>query len=64
MLVHTVSGKDVFGGDWNVRTGVQDYGGGSAIVHNNIAYFSNLPGGCIYQVKVGGQPECVSPGTK
>ena len=62
MLVRTESGQDVVGGGWNVRTAVQEYGGGAAIVHNDIAYFSNLADGCVYQVKIGGQPERVSPG--
>ena len=63
VLVHTASGQVIVGegSSWNVRTAVQEYGGGGAIVHNNIAYFSNLFDGCVYQVKVGGQPECVSP---
>ena len=62
MLVHTTSGQDVVGPGWNVRTSVQEYGGGAAIVHNKIAYFSNLSDGGVYQVKAGGQPELVSPG--
>lgn len=62
MLVHTASGQDIVGAGWNVRTAVQEYGGGPAIVHNNIAYFSNLSDGGVYRVKDGGQPERVSPG--
>ena len=62
VLVHTASGQEIIGVGWNVRTAVQEYGGAAAIVHNNIAYFSNLSDGCVYQVEVGGQPECVSPG--
>ena len=62
VLVRTASGQEIVGVGWNVRTTVQEYGGGAAIVHNNIAYFSNLSDGCVYQVKVGDQPECVSPG--
>lgn len=61
VLVHTTSGQDVVGEGWNVRTAVQEYGGGAAIVHNKIAYFSNLSDGGVYRVKDGGQPECVSP---
>jgi hypothetical protein len=62
VLVHTASSQDIVGVGWNVRTAVHEYGGGAAIVHNNIAYFSNVSDGCVYQVKIGGQPECVSPG--
>ena len=62
VLVHTASRQDIVGVGWNVRTAVQEYGGGEATVHNNIAYFSNLSDGCVYQVKIGGQPECVTPG--
>ena len=64
VLVHTTSGQDVVGAGWNVRTAVQEYGGGEAIVHNNIAYFSNLSDGGVYQVKARGQPELVSPGKR
>jgi len=66
VLVHTASGQEVVGAGWDVRTAVQEYGGGAAIVHNNIAYFSNLSDGCVYRVKVGGQPEYqrVSPGKR
>ena len=62
VIVHTSSGQDIVGVGWNVRSAVHEYGGGAAIVHNNIAYFSNLSDGCVYRVQVGGQPECVSPG--
>ena len=62
VLVHTASGREIVGAGWDVRTAVQEYGGGEATVHNNIAYFSNLSDGCVYQVKDGGQPVCVSPG--
>lgn len=62
MLVLAASGQDIVGRGWNVRTAVQEYGGGAAIVHNNIAYFSNLSDGAVYQVKDAGQPERVTPG--
>ena len=64
VLVNTISGQDIVGLGWNVRSAVHEFGGGAATVHNNIVYFSNLSDGCVYQVnlKVGGQPECVSPG--
>ena len=62
VLIHTVSKKEIFGADYNVRSGVQEYGGAAAIVHNNIAYFSNLNDGCVYRVEAGGHTKRVSPG--
>ena len=53
-----MSVQDVVGASWNVRTAVQEYGGGAAIVHKNIAYSFNMSDG----VKARGQPELVSPG--
>ncbi|KAF8797775.1 alpha/beta-hydrolase [Phlegmacium glaucopus] len=61
VLVHTASGQDVVGAGWNVRTAAQEYGGAAAIVHNKIAYYSNLSDGGVYQVNDGGQPERVTP---
>jgi hypothetical protein len=63
VLVNTKTGQDVtVGKDWNVRTGVHEYGGAPAIVHNGITYFSHYGDGRIYQVKEGGEPEAVTPG--
>ncbi|KAF8152590.1 alpha/beta-hydrolase [Crassisporium funariophilum] len=64
VLVHTGSNRDVVGPAWNVRTSAQEYGGAPAIVHNAVAYFSNLSDGRIYRVKEGGEPEAVSPEEK
>ncbi|KAF8803248.1 alpha/beta-hydrolase [Phlegmacium glaucopus] len=61
VLVHTASGQDVVGADWNVRTAVQEYGGAAAIVYNKIAYYSNLSDGNVYQVSGGAPPERVTP---
>ncbi|KAG2018771.1 prolyl oligopeptidase, variant 3 [Coprinopsis cinerea AmutBmut pab1-1] len=58
VLVETRSGKDVLGpksdgSRWNVRTGVQEYGGSPALVHNNIVYFSHYDDGRIYSKELG-----------
>lgn len=45
-----------------MRTGVQEYGGAPAIVHNGIIYFSHYTDGRIYRVKEGAEPEAVTPG--
>ena len=57
VLIHTASKKEIVGAGYNVRSGIQEYGGAAAIVHNNIAYFSNLNDGCVYRVEAGGHPE-------
>ena len=62
VLVHTASGQDIVGPGWNVRTAVQEYGGGAAIVYDKVAYFSNIADGAVYRVNNGGQPERVTPG--
>ncbi|TFK23359.1 alpha/beta-hydrolase [Coprinopsis marcescibilis] len=68
VLVETVSGKDVVGPEWNVRTGAQEYGGGAAIVHNGHGYFSNFSDGRIYRVDLKGDkpatPEPLTPADK
>ena len=48
VLIRTASKKEIVGAGYNVRSGVQEYGGAAAIVHDNIAYFSNLNDGCVY----------------
>ncbi|THH06289.1 hypothetical protein EW145_g4187 [Phellinidium pouzarii] len=50
VLVETVAGKDVFGPSWNARTGVQEYGGASAVVYSGVAYFSHFGDGRVYKV--------------
>lgn len=60
--MNTKTGKDVVGKDWNVRTGVHEYGGAPAIVHNGTLYFSHIKDGRIYRAKEGEEPEAVTPG--
>ena len=62
MLVETDTGKDVVGQEWNVRTGVHEYGGSAALVHNGVAYFSNYSDGRIYVLSQGQEPQAVTPG--
>ncbi|KAF9554636.1 alpha/beta-hydrolase [Agrocybe pediades] len=64
VLVHTVSKRDIVGPGWNVRTGVQEYGGAAAIVSDGVAYFSNLDDGRVYRVEVGeksSEPAAITP---
>jgi len=62
VLVHTQSNKDVVGEGWNVRTGVQEYGGSAAVIHAGVIYFSHLSDGRVYRISGGNQPEPVTPG--
>ncbi|RXW25129.1 hypothetical protein EST38_g726 [Candolleomyces aberdarensis] len=64
VLVETDTGKDVVGQEWNVRTGVHEYGGSAALVHDGVAYFSNYSDGRIYVVTQGQDPQAVTPGDK
>ncbi|KAF7983607.1 hypothetical protein HWV62_20518 [Athelia sp. TMB] len=63
-LVNTISGADVVAGDWNVRSGVHEYGGAPAIVYDGNIYFSNINDGRVYHVREGGTPEAVTPENK
>ncbi|KAF9475580.1 alpha/beta-hydrolase [Pholiota conissans] len=67
VLVHTSSNRDIVGLNWNVRTGVQEYGGAAAIVHDSVVYFSHVVDGRIYCMHSEGkvrEPEAVTPGDK
>lgn len=46
--------KDVFDDKWNARTGVEEYGGASAIVYDGVVYFSNYDDSRVYAVKESG----------
>lgn len=41
VLVHTDSGKDVFGSEWNARTGVHEYGGSATAVYRDTVLFTD-----------------------
>ncbi|KAF7416263.1 hypothetical protein PC9H_002528 [Pleurotus ostreatus] len=67
VLVETETARELVGKEWNVRTGVHEYGGGAAIVYNGIAYFSHYGDGRVYTVDVkaeGATPEAVTPDSK
>ncbi|KAH9475568.1 Dipeptidyl peptidase family member 6 [Psilocybe cubensis] len=66
VLVHTNSNRDIVGPNWNVRTGVHEYGGAPAIVHDGVAYFSHYVDGRVYRVGVedDSQPVPITPDNK
>lgn len=57
--VNTRSEKDLFGPDWNARTGVHEYGGAALAVHNDVAYFTEFTSGRLYVIGKDGGPEAV-----
>lgn len=62
-LVNTHTGTDVVAGpDWDVRTGVQEYGGAAAIIYDGNIYFSNIKDGRVYIAQEGETPHPVTPG--
>ncbi|KZP07037.1 hypothetical protein FIBSPDRAFT_694355, partial [Athelia psychrophila] len=63
-LVRTAADHDVVAGEWNVRSGVHEYGGAPAIVYGGTAYFSNFADGRVYSVREGAAPEAVTPENK
>ncbi|KAJ6632474.1 alpha/beta-hydrolase [Mycena sp. CBHHK59/15] len=66
-IVHTETGRDLTGVEWDVRTKVNGHGGAPAIVHNGVAYFSHVRDGRVYKVNVDGSddgsdgPEAITP---
>ncbi|KAJ7117929.1 Alpha/Beta hydrolase protein [Mycena crocata] len=52
ILVESQTGRDVVGKEWNVRSGVYEYGGGAVVVRAGVAYFSNFSDGRVYSVDV------------
>ncbi|KAA1473824.1 alpha/beta-hydrolase [Dentipellis sp. KUC8613] len=62
VIVDTLARRDVFGADWDAATRVQEYGGGAAVAHGGVLYFSHRPDGRVYRVSAdGGVPEPVTP---
>ncbi|TBU30383.1 alpha/beta-hydrolase [Dichomitus squalens] len=64
VIVKTEIGEDVVGKEWNVRTGVHEYGGTPATAYDGIIYFSNLEDGRVYRLIAGQEPEAVTPENK
>ncbi|KAF8829930.1 hypothetical protein HHX47_DHR2000250 [Lentinula edodes] len=64
VLVESETGREIVGKDVNVRTGVHEYGSASAIVHDGIAYYSNIIDNRVYKVNVkdGSPAEPITPG--
>ena len=62
VLVNTKLNKDIVREGWNVRTGVQEYGGSAAVNHAGVIYFSHLLDEHVYRISDGNQPEPVMPG--
>lgn len=64
VIVNTKDQRDVLRSGWNVRTGVQEYGGTCAAVHDGVVFFSNYADGRIYKVREGSgeEPIAVTPG--
>ncbi|KAJ7641515.1 alpha/beta-hydrolase [Roridomyces roridus] len=63
-LVHSETRRDVLGGgDWDVRSSVNGYGGAPAIVHGGVAYFSHGRDGRVYKINVDDNklPEAITP---
>ncbi|KAG6919675.1 hypothetical protein DXG01_002618 [Tephrocybe rancida] len=60
-IIDTSSNTELTSGEWNVRTGVHEYGGGAAIAHSGVIYFSHYSDGQVYRLKEGLKPEAVTP---
>ena len=49
---------------YNVRTRVHEYGGGSCLVHDGTIYFSNYADQRLYRQEPGGEPQPITPAEK
>ncbi|CDO77752.1 hypothetical protein BN946_scf184993.g15 [Trametes cinnabarina] len=61
VIVDTEKGVDVVGKEWNVRSGVHEYGGAPAVAYDGVIYFSNFKDGRVYRTKDGSTPYPVTP---
>lgn len=55
--------EDVFGKEWNARTGVHEYGGAAFAVRDEVVYFTDFKERRIYKVDKNGGVEPVTPST-
>lgn len=64
VLVESKTGREIVKKEVDVRTGVHEYGGAAAIVHDGIVYYSDISDNRLYRlaVKEGSQAEPVTPG--
>ncbi|KAI0060348.1 alpha/beta-hydrolase [Artomyces pyxidatus] len=61
VIVDTATGKDVYGSRWNAVTRVQEYGGGAAVVHDGVLFFSHVADARVYRLTAGEEPSAVTP---
>ena len=63
IMKHGAGGRtvDLTPPPFNARTTVHEYGGGSFVVDNNAVYFSNFSDQRIYRLKLGLEPQPVTP---
>ncbi|KAI0329778.1 alpha/beta-hydrolase [Cubamyces sp. BRFM 1775] len=61
VIVNTEKGEDVVGKDFNVRSGVHEYGGAPAVAYDGVIYFSNFKDSRVYRLKEGETPEAITP---
>lgn len=61
-IVNTKARQDVFGPDWNARSGVHEYGGSAFAVRDGVIYFTDFKTKRLYAIK-NNNPEAVSPGS-
>ncbi|KAH7106404.1 alpha/beta-hydrolase [Auriculariales sp. MPI-PUGE-AT-0066] len=70
IVSHNLDGterKDVFGADWNARSGVHEYGGAAGAAYGNVLYFSERSNGRIHRIDLneqGARPTPITPDSK
>jgi dipeptidyl aminopeptidase/acylaminoacyl peptidase len=55
------STRDCVSRDYNARTTVHEYGGGSYCAHNEVVFFSNFNDQRIYRMEHGSDPKAITP---
>ena len=53
--------EDIIGSEWNARTRVHEYGGGTYAAHMGVVWFSSFSDQRVYRILPGGEPEPITP---
>ncbi|KAF7307918.1 Alpha/beta-hydrolase [Mycena kentingensis (nom. inval.)] len=61
VILHSGDRSDVFGAEWDARTGVHSYGGIAAVVHDDMLLFSNASDTQVYKMRLDSSEEGRTP---
>ncbi|KAJ7126922.1 hypothetical protein C8R44DRAFT_979658 [Mycena epipterygia] len=61
VIVDASDRKDMFGGSWDARSQLHEYGGAASTVFGDVLYFSHTADHRVYKTTKGGKPEPITP---